>query len=349
MAESGIYVYVSHQPAGRYRSCACRRRPGELSRLQDIGRDRHRDAARREPRSALSVRGAAHRAVRGRELRDRRREWRRSPTSDTRLPRRAPLTYAPIAAAGSCSAPATRPKRARRTGLISVARDQSARVRACAASGHPHAPQGARESAGSRPTDFVLASSCDGGVMVRHAFDAQAGLFNSNPLPPVIVQPESGPRHFVFHPNNRFMYLLNEYDGVALYLWLRRAQRHTVRAADIQSGAAQFPEGAQRARGRPALHAGRKMAVRVRARFADARGLQRRRHDGSVDAGRSFSDGRTSRAVSTSIRSDAICSRPGCTRTVWRRKDRSETGALNKLAEYSTADGPNWIEFVRLP
>ncbi len=27
----------------------------------------------------------------------------------------------------------------------------------------------------------------------------------------------------------------------------------------------------------------------------------------------------------------------------------SGTGALTKLAEYPTADGPNWIEFVRLP
>ena len=26
-----------------------------------------------------------------------------------------------------------------------------------------------------------------------------------------------------------------------------------------------------------------------------------------------------------------------------------ETGALTKLAEYPTGDGPNWIEFVRLP
>ena len=27
----------------------------------------------------------------------------------------------------------------------------------------------------------------------------------------------------------------------------------------------------------------------------------------------------------------------------------SETGALTKLADYPTGEGPNWIEFVRLP
>ena len=27
----------------------------------------------------------------------------------------------------------------------------------------------------------------------------------------------------------------------------------------------------------------------------------------------------------------------------------SETGALAKLADYPTGEGPNWIEFVRLP
>ena len=30
-------------------------------------------------------------------------------------------------------------------------------------------------------------------------------------------------------------------------------------------------------------------------------------------------------------------------------KINSETGALTKLADYATGEGPNWIEFIRLP
>ena len=60
---------------------------------------------------------------------------------------------------------------------------------------------------------YVFATSCDGDLILRQRFDAATGKFSLDPLPPVRVKANAGPRHFVFHPNNRFLYVLNEKDA----------------------------------------------------------------------------------------------------------------------------------------
>jgi 6-phosphogluconolactonase len=60
---------------------------------------------------------------------------------------------------------------------------------------------------------FVFATSCDADVVLRLRFDADAGTLSSDSLSPVRVKPQAGPRHFVFHPNGRHVYLLNEADA----------------------------------------------------------------------------------------------------------------------------------------
>ena len=65
------------------------------------------------------------------------------------------------------------------------------------------------------------------------------GCFDPDPLPPVHVQPKAGPRHFVFHPNYRFMYLLNEYDG-SLYSYGYDARNGAL--SEIQVSSTMPPE-----------------------------------------------------------------------------------------------------------
>lgn len=60
---------------------------------------------------------------------------------------------------------------------------------------------------------FVLATSLGGDVMVQQRFDAATGQLTPNDPAEVGVKAKAGPRHFRFHPNNRFVYLLNELDG----------------------------------------------------------------------------------------------------------------------------------------
>lgn len=44
-------------------------------------------------------------------------------------------------------------------------------------------------------------------------FDPNAGTFSPNEPPLVPTRPRSGPRHLAFHPNHRFIYLLNQTDA----------------------------------------------------------------------------------------------------------------------------------------
>lgn len=59
----------------------------------------------------------------------------------------------------------------------------------------------------------VFASSCDGDVLLRWDFDAATGMLTTEGIIAATLAGGAGPRHFVFHPNGRFIYLVNEYDG----------------------------------------------------------------------------------------------------------------------------------------
>lgn len=60
---------------------------------------------------------------------------------------------------------------------------------------------------------FVYATSLAGGVVMQFGFDAATGALT--PLVPrdLPVREGAGPRHLAFHPDGRFVYLLNELDA----------------------------------------------------------------------------------------------------------------------------------------
>lgn len=60
---------------------------------------------------------------------------------------------------------------------------------------------------------FVYATSLGGGVVMQFGFDARSGELT--PLAPrdLAVRDGAGPRHLAFHPDGRFVYLLNELDA----------------------------------------------------------------------------------------------------------------------------------------
>ena len=58
----------------------------------------------------------------------------------------------------------------------------------------------------------VYATSCEEDVIVCRAFDATTGMLSTDTVT-FDVDADAGPRHLVFHPSNRFLYLLNETDA----------------------------------------------------------------------------------------------------------------------------------------
>jgi 6-phosphogluconolactonase len=60
---------------------------------------------------------------------------------------------------------------------------------------------------------FVYATSLGGGVVMQFGFDAASGTLTPLALRDVAVRAGAGPRHLAFHPDGRFVYLLNELDA----------------------------------------------------------------------------------------------------------------------------------------
>ncbi|KNZ34430.1 MAG: 6-phosphogluconolactonase [Methylibium sp. NZG] len=60
---------------------------------------------------------------------------------------------------------------------------------------------------------FVLATSLGGDLVMQQRFDATNGQLTPNTPAAVRVRKGAGPRHLVFHPSGRFVYLLNELDA----------------------------------------------------------------------------------------------------------------------------------------
>jgi 6-phosphogluconolactonase len=59
----------------------------------------------------------------------------------------------------------------------------------------------------------VIATSLGGDVLLRLELDAPAGRLRPDPVPLSRARTGAGPRHFVFSPDGRFLYLLNELDA----------------------------------------------------------------------------------------------------------------------------------------
>ncbi|MDB5863673.1 MAG: 6-phosphogluconolactonase [Betaproteobacteria bacterium] len=348
MAESGLYVYVSQQDA-RQISVFRMSSSGELNKVQDVSvtgkampmavsPDRRFlfVALRTEPYSIASF------AIDG-------ANGMLTHLGNAPAPNSAP--YISTDRTGRFLLGAYNPEsegEGRRTGWISVS--------AIGPHGHVQAPHQVirtppkTHSILPDPSNrFAFVASCDGDAMVRYAFDAATGLFDPDPLPLVHVQPKAGPRHFVFHPNYRFMYLLNEYDG-SLYSYgydARTAEltelqvsstvppefdkARIVRAADVHL----TPDGKWLyASGRHPLTLAifRVDAVTGRVTPAGHVPVAKEPRGFNIDPfGRYLVVAGTQTNSLSAYRIDP------------------ESGGLTKLADYPTGAGPNWIEFVRLP
>ncbi|MFZ3234416.1 MAG: lactonase family protein [Stellaceae bacterium] len=60
---------------------------------------------------------------------------------------------------------------------------------------------------------YVYCTNLGGDVVMQLRFDAEAGTVSPNTPAVISTKPNAGPRHLAFHPNGRFLYLLNETDA----------------------------------------------------------------------------------------------------------------------------------------
>lgn len=193
---------------------------------------------------------------------------------------------------------------------------------------------------------FVFATNLGSDQVLSFAFDAAAGTLTPSDPPSIKTPEKSGPRHFVFHPNGKFVYLIHELNGdVAAYSYEAKSGAW----AEIQRTTA-LPEGFN---GKPwaadihitpdgrFLYASERTTNTLTAYKVDATS-GKLTTVGSVPTEkqpRGFNIDPTGRYLAAvGELSDGM--------TVYAIDQTS--GALSKLKSYATGKKPNWVEFLKL-
>ena len=195
---------------------------------------------------------------------------------------------------------------------------------------------------------YVLHTSLGGDLVYQEKFDAKTGKLTPNDPPSISVKAKAGPRHLVFSPNKKFVYLVNELDA-SIYVFPWDAKTGTLKK-EVQV-ATSLPKGFE---GKPwaadihltpdgkFLYASERTTSTLAAFRVDPKtGLLT-----SIDSyptekqPRGFNIDPTGRyllsvgQLSNSLTSYAI--------------DRA-AGKLTKLREYPVGKNPNWVEIVSFP
>jgi len=195
---------------------------------------------------------------------------------------------------------------------------------------------------------YAFSTSLGGGVVHQWRFDERTGLLRENEVAPCLaVRPGAGPRHLAFHPNGRWVYLLNELDATLDVLALD-SQRGTL---EHHRTVSTLPEG----------FAGKPWAADVHV-LPGGRFIYTCERTSSTIAGFAVeNDGALVRGighwpapaqprgfqVSASGRWVTVAGQ------VANRLDAysidGATGRLAKQSERETGANPNWVETVALP
>lgn len=194
---------------------------------------------------------------------------------------------------------------------------------------------------------YVLATTLGNDSINVFRFDAVGGKVELNTPPAVIVKAKTGPRHFVFHPNDRLVYVLGELDA-------------TIHVFDYDADQGHLKEK-QSISGLPPGTAGRIAAADLHV-TPDGKFLYSSERSSSTLTGFKINPADGTLTLLESIvteqmpRGFNIDSAGRYLFVVGQRSHRlasyriiPESGKLAKLKEYAVGKSPNWIEIVDLP
>ncbi len=204
------------------------------------------------------------------------------------------------------------------------------------------------------PTNrFVLATSCDGDLILRHVFDAATGMLSPNPLPPVRTKPNVGPRHFVFHPNNRLLYLLNESEA-SLYVFDYDAREGALRERQIISA---LPADYQEDENDHSAHAadlhvtpdGKFLYASLRGSSHMLSAFKIDPADGELTFMKTYQTEKFPRGFNIDPYGRFLLAVGMLSHSMTVYAIDRETGDLTELKKYPMGKGPNWVEVATLP
>ena len=194
---------------------------------------------------------------------------------------------------------------------------------------------------------FVFATNLGSDQVLTFAFDAVAGTLAPSDPPVTKVPEKSGPRHFVFHPNGKFVYLIHELNGdVAAFSYEAKSGAWD----EIQRTTA-LPEGFTGKPWAADIHItpdGRFLYASERTTHTLA-GYKVDATSGKLTSIGSVPTEKQPRGfhIDPSGRYLVAVGELSDSMTVYAIDQSS--GALTKLKSYPTGKKPNWVEFLTLP
>jgi 6-phosphogluconolactonase len=192
---------------------------------------------------------------------------------------------------------------------------------------------------------YLLATSLGGSVILQYKFDAATGTVSPNSPAELEATQGAGPRHFIFHPNGRFVYLINELDA-SIYTLAFDAASGTLSRVQTTSA---LPPGFQ---GKPwaaeihitpngrFLYATERTSSTIAAFSVDAAGL--------LSSIGSFATETQPRGFNIDPQGRFLLAVGQTSHRMTVHEIDDKTGALAQRHQCETGKNPNWVEIIRL-
>jgi 6-phosphogluconolactonase len=196
------------------------------------------------------------------------------------------------------------------------------------------------------PTNrYVLHTSLGGDLVYQEKFDAKTGKLTPNDPPSISVKAKAGPRHLVFSPNKKFVYLVDEVDA-SIYVFPWDAKTGTLKKETQVTSA--LPQGFS---GKPwaadihltpdgkYLYASERTTSTLAAFSVDPK-------TGALTSIDSYPTEKQPRAFNIDPSGRYLLAVGQLSNSLTTYSIEKKTGKLTKLKEYPMGKNPNWVEIV---
>ena len=194
---------------------------------------------------------------------------------------------------------------------------------------------------------YALSACLGGDIFYQWRFDAQTGRLTPNDPPFVSVKEHSGPRHFVFHPNGRIVYLLNEH-AVTIHVYAYNPGKGTLAERQVVNALTPTPGDKIWATDIHITPNGRFLYAAERGSSTLAM-LKVDPKEGTLSLSGHIVTEKQPRGFAIDPSGRFLY----CTGQLSIRMSSyaidGESGNLTKLNDYPVGKNPNWIEIVKLP
>lgn len=194
---------------------------------------------------------------------------------------------------------------------------------------------------------FVLNTSLGGDVVHQHKLDASTGTLSPNDPATIAVKAKGGPRHLVFSPDQRFVYLINELDAT-IYVFPYDAATGRLRK-EIQVASA-LPADFTGTPWAGDIHVtpdGRFLYASERTSSTLA-AFAVNKASGALTSIGSYPTEKQPRAFTIDPAGKYVLSAGQLSNSLTVHAIDQESGALGVLEAYPVGQNPNWIEIVTL-